>query len=461
MVPSRDLSGIYKRSRQMKSPFLFRGSILAAVVAAIVVGTGIGAVKAADPPASAKLDLNSATAAQLEQLPGIGRASARKIVAGRPYKSVEDLSKSGISATEIAKISPLVTVAAANLVDLNTATAAQLEELPGIGRASARKIFAGRPYKSVEDLSKSGISAAEIAKISSLVTVAAAAEPAPTRIGRLAPAAPATNLVDLNTATAAELDALPGIGPATARKIVAGRPYKSVEDLSKAGISAAEIAKISPLVTVAAAAQPAPGRLANPAKEAPDANLVDLNTATAAQLDALPGVGPVAARRIVAGRPYKSVDDLAKAGIPAATIARIRTLVAVGGKTPYNVAKPIAPDAASNLVDLNTATQQALDDLPGIGPATAKRIVAGRPYKSVDDLAKAGVPAAMIAKIRPLVTIGGSGDTTAAPEKGMVWVNLESKVYHKEGSRWYGKTVNGKYMTEADAIKAGYRAAKE
>ncbi len=47
------------------------------------------------------------------------------------------------------------------------------------------------------------------------------------------------------------------------------------------------------------------------------------------------------------------------------------------------------------------------------------------------------------------------------PSPGMVWANTKSKVYHKEGDQWYGKGKNGKWMTEADAKTAGYRAAKD
>src|SRR5262249_59605603 len=42
---------------------------------------------------------------------------------------------------------------------------------------------------------------------------------------------------------------------------------------------------------------------------------------------------------------------------------------------------------------------------------------------------------------------------------GLVWVNTATHVYHKEGSRFYGTTKKGKYVSEADAIKEGDRAA--
>ena len=62
----------------------------------------------------------------------------------------------------------------------------------------------------------------------------------------------------------------------------------------------------------------------------PAGGLVNVNTATAAELEALPGIGPVIARRIVEGRPYRSVEDLDRVkGIGKKRLEEIRALVAV------------------------------------------------------------------------------------------------------------------------------------
>jgi hypothetical protein len=57
------------------------------------------------------------------------------------------------------------------------------------------------------------------------------------------------------------------------------------------------------------------------------------------------------------------------------------------------------------------------------------------------------------------VTNTAAATPAAGGGHGLVWVNTATHVYHKEGSRFYGKTKQGKYVSEADAIKEGDRAA--
>lgn len=141
-------------------------------------------------------------------------------------------------------------------------------------------------------------------------------------------------------------------------------------------------------------------------------------------------------------------------------------------------------------VDLNNASEAELESLPGVGPATAKKIIAARPYASEEDLSKAGVPARTINSLSGRVTVSAPSSSNSSPNSqppskahspstpepkgasgvspsnqqggpGMVWVNEKTKVFHRPGDRWYGKTKSGKYMTETDAIAAGYRESKE
>jgi competence protein ComEA len=62
----------------------------------------------------------------------------------------------------------------------------------------------------------------------------AAAKPAAAAAPAAAPAK-AVKLININTATAKELDALPKIGAARTKTIIAGRPYATVEELSTKG----------------------------------------------------------------------------------------------------------------------------------------------------------------------------------------------------------------------------------
>jgi DNA uptake protein ComE-like DNA-binding protein len=253
-------------------------------------------------------------------------------------------------------------------------------------------------------------------------------------------AAGAKDKIDINSASQADLEGLPGVGAATAKKIIAGRPFSSVQDLSRAGVSAATIAKLKPLVKAGrgssaavepaketkAAAAPKEEKAAKAGKEtktemktqasAPSGGRVDLNTASEKDLEALPAVGAATAKKIIAGRPYSSVGDLAKAGVPAKTIDTIGPLVTVGARPAAPAASQPAPASASR-------------------PSTASK----------SSSSNAGV----------------SEPAGPPPVRGMVWVNTETKVFHREGDKWYGNTKHGKYMNESDALKAGYRESKE
>jgi len=271
--------------------------------------------------------------------------------------------------------------------------------------------------------------------------------------------------VDLNSASEKDLETLPGVGAATAKKIIAGRPYSSANDLSKAGVSATTIKKITPMVTFgnsAPAAAPAKSTVTKtaastkPAASSAPSAPVDLNTASEKDLEDLPGVGPATAKKIVSGRPYSSASDLSKAGVSAATIKKITPLVTASGGAA--VAAASAPPASSGSGSKRRSSSSGEAAAPASNPpASSSAAPASAPTP-----APAPAPAASAPASAPVPTSAAKSapQPQPSPGSGMVWVNLDSGVYHKEGTRYYGKTKNGKYMPEADALKAGYRAAK-
>jgi competence protein ComEA len=80
--------------------------------------------------------------------------------------------------------------------------------------------------------------------------------------------------------------------------------------------------------------------------------------------------------------------------------------VAVQSAGSSDIAQGTVLGAATGLINVNSATLDQLDSLPGIGPVTAQKIINARPFSSVDDvLAKKAVTNSVFQKIKDKVTV--------------------------------------------------------
>ena len=117
------------------------------------------------------------------------------------------------------------------------------------------------------------------------------------------------------------------------------------------------------------------------------------------------------------------------------------TTAAPSPATPPTAAAPARPSTAT------APTAPRSTAAPATQPSTAPSPARTRPATAAAPTAAGQFSTETQAKARCL------GDT-------VVWVNLDSKVYHFAGTRNYGTTKSGAYMCEKDATAAGSRAAK-
>ncbi len=180
--------------------------------------------------------MNSADLATLETLPGVGPATAKRIVSGRPYNSISDLEKvKGLSKAKVDELKGKVTFG----------PMAQDQAAPSTKSSQAK-------HKTSSSANAGG------ASTDSGGTVAGAGSEHTARgsasAGSVEKLAPGQQL-NLNTASASELEKLPGIGPTKAQAIVDYRTqngnFKSIEDIEKVkGIKAGVFSKVKDYIKV-------------------------------------------------------------------------------------------------------------------------------------------------------------------------------------------------------------------
>jgi DNA uptake protein ComE-like DNA-binding protein len=167
-----------------------------------------------------------------------------------------------------------------------------------------------------------------------------AAEPVGAQVGRN------QGIIDPNIATQAELEKLPGISPAIARSILARRPFASItafDSLLAGSLSAEQRATLYRLAFVH----------------------VNLNSGTREEILLIPGAGPRMAREFLEYRPYTGGlpqfrREIGKY-VDSTEVARLEQYVFVP-------------------VNLNTASDETILSIPGLGPRMLREFKEYRPY---------------------------------------------------------------------------------
>ncbi|HEU0113036.1 MAG TPA: hypothetical protein VFQ80_00065 [Thermomicrobiales bacterium] len=237
-----------------------------------------------------RFNLNLITAEQILAIPGAGERMTREFPEYRPYTTIRQFRQ------EIGKyVEPAVVAGYERYVFApvapNDADADTLGQLPGVDADIAQALIGGRPY------------ADDPAFLAALGKHVSPDQPAaaPAYLAAAAHGSAPWIKFNLNTATDAQFQTIPGVGGQMLREFAEYRPYTSLAQFQK------EIGKYVDAAQVAAYQ----AYLFVP---------VDPNAADAATLAQLPGVDADRASRLIGGRPYADA---------AALVAALKELVGV------------------------------------------------------------------------------------------------------------------------------------
>jgi competence protein ComEA len=132
-------------------------------------------------PSSPLIDINRASLEELDSLPGISLTVAQEIIEYRkqkgPFRSTADLMDvSGVGDTKAESIQNLIIAASTHLININTASLEELDNLPGINPTTSQNIVDYReqngPFLTIEDIiNVSGIGPSTFDRIKDLITV--------------------------------------------------------------------------------------------------------------------------------------------------------------------------------------------------------------------------------------------------------------------------------------------------
>lgn len=203
------------------------------VVAFVLLGSG-GVVSAQVGKAVTIADANLMPEADLAMLPGMTAASAKGLVAKRPFASVtaldQFLTSAGLTREQITTLYRRMFVH----INLNTGTREEILLIPGVGNRMLREFLEYRPYSALSVFHREidkYVDDAELARLEQYVFVP----------------------IDLNKASDADILTIPGLGNRMLREFKEYRPYDGIERFRREigkYVSKEEVARLERFVTI-------------------------------------------------------------------------------------------------------------------------------------------------------------------------------------------------------------------